>query len=256
MIITANSVPHSVDILKRFKPVYKRALAFVELMSGKIRVSDRGTESDKYSCTFTVIGDNVDIEALISDLNLESGQITIDTEGGKIFGPGIDHSSPFTCNIGGVFRYPVRDPLTTVIELTVMVVSPVIYDASVPIELPELYYQLPIERILSNQVTTFDSMTTGDYGRTKMFRNIIPTVNGPITKQSVKVKLKQCNEEMAKLHRFVADTRGDPFTLATNTHLELFLNSNSEDVIIKDFKFVPDGLKFWNVTMTLTNDVA
>ena len=69
------------------------------------------------------------------------------------------------------------------------------------------------------------------------------------------VRLKQKDSEFGQLHRYIANLRGASFTLNTNAHLELFLNSTSESVKVLNFKYKPDGIKYWDVEMELVNNV-
>lgn len=250
MIITANSVPHTVDIEKKFRPSFIRSLKFITSMSGKTQVSDRGADEDKYECTFTVIGDIADIDSLVTDLEAENGQITIDTEGLKIFGSGVDHSGTFICNIGGVIRNPIRDLVTSTVTLRVRVVSPIVYDGSIPVTLPALFYQWPVGREINHQTNEYDSLSIGDYGKAVKVDAVGDAIKGEIASFT----LKQKDSEFGELHRFVADTRGASFTLNTS-NLELFLGSTSESVKITRFDYVPDGFNFWDVTLTLVNNV-
>ena len=250
MIITANSVPHTVDIEKKFKPTYIRALKFITSMSGKTQDSDRGADADKYECTFTVIGDINDIDSLVADLEAENEQITIDTEGLKIFGSGIDHSGTFICNIGGIIRNPIRDLVTSTVTIRVRVVSPIVYDGSIPVTLPTLFYQWPVGREINHQSNEYDSLSIGDYGKAVKVDSLSVAVKGEIASFS----LKQKDSEFGQLHRFVADTRGSNFTINTS-NLELFLGSTSETVKITRFDYTPDGFNFWDVDITMVNNV-
>jgi len=251
MIITANSIANSVEVNSKFKPTYIRALKFITAMSGKTLVSDRGENADKYECTFTVVGGLDDISSLVTNLNAETGQIIIDTEGGKIFGSGIDYTGTFTCNVMNIIEYPIRDLVTALVTIKVRVVSPIVYNASIPTTLPELFYDWPVKRSINKQKTPFQALEQGDFGNSTR----VDSTGTPFNSQSVTVRLRATDEEFGQLHRFVADKRGDTFTLNTGVCLELFLNSTSESVIITNFKYTPDGFKFWNVEMTMVNNV-
>jgi len=252
MIINANGTNHTVNIEKKFKPVYTRALKFVTTLNGKTQVSDRGEDADKYDCTFTVIGDTAGINTLVSNLWLEKGQITIDTDGAKIFGTGIDHSGIFTCNIlSKPIAYPVRDLLTSTVKLRVRVVSAIVYNTSITAVLPTLFYQWPIGRDINVQKIPYDSISFGDYGVNVR----VDGAGNPIKSEIAKIKLKQTDDEFGQLHRAVALTRGATFELDTSVCLELFLGSTSTNVKILDFKYSPNGLKFWDVSITLANNV-
>jgi hypothetical protein len=250
MIITANGTPHTVDIEKRFRPVYIRALKFITSMSGKTQVSDRGANADKYECTFTVIGDIADIDALVADLENETEQITIDTEGLKIFGSGIDHSGTFICNVGGVVTDQIRDLVTSTVTLRVRVVSPIVYDSSIPVTLPTLYYQWPVGREVNRQSNEFDTISIGDYGKSIKVSGASTPIKGQVTT----FQLKQKADEFGQLHRFVADTRGSSFTINTS-NLEIFRGSTSETVKITRFDYTPDDFNFWDVTITMVANV-
>jgi len=251
MIITANSTPHTVDIRESFTPIFKRAIKFITSLNGKYQPSDRGAVSDKYECVFTVIGDIADINDLVDDLYLNSGQLTIDTQGGKIFGTGVDHSGTFTCNLLNKPKYPIRDLRTATVQLKVRVVSPIVYDSGIPATLPTLFYQWPVNREINVQKSPFDAIEVGDFGNVTR----VDSLGVAIKSEVANVKFKQKDDEFGRLHRFVAATRGDSFLLNTETCLELFLNSTSESVKIIDFKYKPDGIKYWDVTMKLVNNV-
>jgi hypothetical protein len=251
MIITANSVVHNVDIRKAFTPVYKRALKFITSLGGKTQVSDRGENSDKYECTFTVIGNTADINSLVSDLYENSGQITIDTEGGKIFGTGVDHSGVFTCNLLNKPVYPVRDLLTATVKIKVRVVSVIVYDSGIPATLPTLLYKWPVGREVNVQKSTFDTIDQGDFGQVVR----VDSSGDPIKAEVAKISLNQKEEDFGQLHRFVAAQRGNTVAINTNVCLELFLNSTSNNVKITKFTYKPDGFRNWDVSMTLVNNV-
>lgn len=248
MIITANGVQHNVDILTNFTPVYTRALKFDKTLSGKYYVSDRGPTNDKYSCKITVIGDDSDVTTLVDNLYREHGQTEVDTEGIKIFGDGIDHSNPFTCNFT-TNKYPIRNVRNTTLDITLVVVSEIVYDTSIPIELPELFYSYPVNRTLTPMKTNYDTMAYGDYGVMTKVDFLDNALKTEVLDISVSI---DCNE-FGKLHRYVADLRGDSFLLNTNSHFKTFLNSNSEEVKILKFSYKYDGPNYWKVKMSLTN---
>lgn len=252
MIITANGNAHTVDILKDYRPVYNRALKFFQSYNGKTQVSDRGANADKYKCSFTVIGDISDINDLVTDLYNETGQVTINTEGFKIFGSGIDHSGNFDCNISAQdYKYPIRDIKKSLIQLTVDVVSQIVYDSSVAIELPELLHQFPVDRSVSRRSNAFQSISYGDYGNsvsTDSTANVLES-------QVYPAKFNMRNADFAKLHRYVANLRGNSFTLNTNAHFEPFLGSTSESVKVLSFRYRPDGINRMNVEMELVNNI-
>jgi hypothetical protein len=251
MIITANGNNRTVNIRESFSPVFKRALKFITSMNGKNQVSDRGANSDKYECTFTVIGNTSDINTLVDDLYNNAGQILIDTQGGKIFGTGIDHSGVFTCNLLNDPVYPVRDLLTAIVKLKVRVVSPIVYDASITPELPTLFYQWPIKREVNVQKSNFDSIDQGDFGEVVR----VDRSGNPIKSEVCSISLRQKDDEFGKLHRYIADQRGSTISINTNLVLELFLNSTNNNVKVKGFTYKPDGIKYWSVSMTLVNNV-
>lgn len=249
MIITANGNAHSVDIRKGFKPKYIRALKFDKTLSGKYYVSDRGADSDKYTCKFTVIDEDTVITPLVKDLYSESGQITIDTEGFNIFGDGIDHSGLFICNYS-FKNYPITNIRTATVEIAVKVVSAIVYDSSVVAELPSLFYKYPVKRSISTYKNSYDSMAIGDYGN-----NVLVDYAGQNMKsEGLAVSITTDCNDFAKLHKFIAELRGDYFLLNNNEHFKPFLDSSSEYVKILKFDYSPNGEKYWNVSLTLTND--
>lgn len=252
MIITANAIQHNVDILKTFAPAFNPAFKFVKAMNGKYRGSDRGIEADKYSSTINIIGDISDINDLASNLRLEKGQITVDTEGAEIFGPAIDYTSPIICNIlNKPTSYPIRDLLTATLKLNVKPTTALTYDGAVPTTLPELFYQWPVSRQVGDGGQPFTTLKSGDFG------NSVLVDNGSVAIKSelAKVKFLMTTDEMAQLQRFVSVNRLATFLLTTEVCLELFLGSTSTTVMITDFKFAPSGINYWNSTLTLVNNV-
>ena len=249
--IYAGGAIHNVDIRKDFKPVYIRSLKFATAMNGKVQVSDRGDDADKYECTFTVIGDTADIETLAENIYKDVDQLLILTNGIKLFGEGLDHSGSFYVNlVSGVIDYPIRDLLTSTLTLKVRVVSAVTYDTSIPATLPDLHYQHPIKRKITSQKSYFDSIAFGDYGA--IYRG---AGSAPTKVEEVTVSLDMTSEQFGQLHRFVAVTRGDSFTLDTSVCLELFLNSTSTSVKITKFSYSPNDAKNWRASITLVNNV-
>jgi hypothetical protein len=252
MIITTSNGAHTVDILDDFFPKYIRALKFFESYSFKTKVSDRTALSDKYECSFTVIGDTADVNDLVFDLSIEKSQIIINTQGIAIFGTGIDHGTPFICNmIGRPVKYPVRDIRKTAFKVNVKVVSPVAYDSQYPTTLPRLFYQWPIARGFTRNRREFNSSLIGGEGVV----TIVDSEGVPLKGESAGIKVLMTNDEFGQLHRFVANLRGDSFTLDTETFLELFLQSSSEDVKMKVFKYRPKGFNLWEVDMVLVNNI-
>ena len=251
MIITADGNAKTVNIQKSFTPVFNRALKFITSLNGKSQVSDRGANADKYECTFTVIGNTADINALVTDLYNNTGQVLIDTEGSKIFGTGVDHSGVFTCNLLNKPVYPVRDLLTATVKLKVRVVSAIVYDLSIPATLPTLLYKWPIGREINVQKSQFDAIDQGDFGEVVR----VDSSGNPIKSEVAKISMKQKASEFGELHRYIADQRGNTIAINTNVCLELFLNSTSNNVKVTNFTYKPNGFNHWDVSMTLVNNV-
>jgi len=252
MIITTNGNSHTVDIQRTWTPLYKRAIKFYSSFSGVVDSSDRGSTSDKYSCTFTVIDETAIINSLVDDLSKEDTQITLDTEGVKLFGQGIDHSGLFTCNvINNSKPYPIINKLQSTMTITVTVVSAITYDSAYATTLPQFIYEWPIERNIEVIYSNFDTPSTGDYGTV--------SINDPdgniLNTETVKISMKLFNSEFGQLHRFIANQRASSFTLSTSSFLELFLNSNSENVIITNFTYKPIQYNLWAVTLSMTNSI-
>jgi len=247
MIITFSDLTaYTVDIEKSYQPAWFRAIKFYSSFSQSILNSDRGIDSDKYSCSFSIIGDIDDLKLIATSLNGEKKQITIDTEGEKIFGPAIDHTSVFTCNILNDVSYPIRDILTVTIPLSVQVVSPVVYDGAVSSILPELFYQLPVNRLISFHKRPFSATTQGDYGNMVRVDSSGDTINA----ETATIEINQTGDELAQLQKYLSTKRGDSFIITT-TNIELFLNSLSTSVIATAFSFRQTSVKFWTATLTL-----
>ena len=251
MIITANGNSKTVSIQKSYTPVFKRALKFITSLNGKTQVSDRGADADKYECTFTVIGNTADINLLVTDLYNNTGQVLIDTQGATIFGTGVDHSGVFTCNLLNKPVYPVRDLLTATVKLKVRVVSAIVYDSGIPATLPTLLYKWPINKEINVQKSQFDAIEQGEFGEVVR----VDSSGVPIKAEAVKVNIHLKEQEFGELHRYIADQRGSTIAINTNVCLELFLNSTSNNVKITNFTYKPDGIKHWDVSMTMVNNV-
>lgn len=251
MIITANGNSHTVDISAKFTPTYIRKIKFFNSLNGKTQVSDRGANSDKYECSFTVLDDTAKVEALVNDLYLNQGQITIDTEGGKIFGSGVDHSGVFTCNLLNKPSYPIRDLLTSSVNLKVRVVSAITYNLGIPATLPTLLYQWPVSREINVQKSNFDSIDFGDFGSVTR----VDSTGVSLKAETVKVKFNMKDSEFGQLHRYLAEQRGSTIAINTSAVLELFLNSTSNNVKVTQFNYAPNGFNFWDVELTLVNNV-
>jgi hypothetical protein len=141
--------------------------------------------------------------------------------------------------------------LTATVKLKVRVVSAIAYDLSIPATLPTLLYQWPIAREINVQKSQFDSIDQGDYGEVVR----VDSSGDPIKAEVAGIKLKMHDSEFGELHRYLADQRGDTIAINTNVCLELFLNSTSNNVKVTKFTYKPDGVKHWDVSMTLVNNV-
>lgn len=249
--IYANNIKHTVNIKKGFNPVYTPAIKFITAMNGVTTASDRGETADKYDVTFTVIGDTADIESLANDIYLEDNQVLLDSGDLRLFGQGIDHSLPYTCNVmNDPISYPMRDRITSTLTLKLRLLTAPIYDSSVSTSLPTILYSFPVYRKIDTFKSPWDSIARGDYG------NSVRTGGSSVIKSEiVTIQTRMKNSEFAQLHRFVANTRASTFQLDTNTCLELFLNSISTNVKIVKFSYAPDGIGFWKANLTLVNNV-
>jgi len=247
MIITFSDLTaYTVDIQPSYQPSWSRAIKFYSSFSQSLLSSDRGINSDKYNCSFSIIGDIDDLKLIATSLNSEKKQITIDTEGEKIFGPAIDHTSVFTCNILNEVSYPIRDILTSTLQISIQAVSNIVYDGSVSAVLPELFYQLPVNRLISFHKRPFSASTQGDYGNMVRVDNLGNVINA----ETATIVLDQTTEELAQLQKFLSTQRGYPFILTT-TNIELFLNSLSTSVVVTSFSFKQVNVKFWTASLTL-----
>jgi len=250
MIITANSIAHDVNVLSTFQPTYIPSFKWNKLLNGTYFSTDRGIDCDKYESKFTVIGDTADIETLAENIRLEKGQITLNIPEGRIFGEAILYSSDFTCNvIGKTISYPIRDKLTSILPLAVRVVSPIVY---VPLDghtLPtDIMYNYTIDRTTVNDVTIYDSICIGDYGRAIAIDDSSDIIKSEVTKISLTMK----NEAFENLQYFIAlQSRTADVTLNTISSLNLFLNTNPALVKFLSFSFKPKGVNYWDVTLTI-----
>lgn len=253
--IWANGQQHTVNIESGFTPKYTRALKFITALNGKTQVSDRGADSDRYEVKLKVIGDNADIEALADDIRADKNYILIDCYV-PIFGTGIDYTSGISVNVkNGVVVYPVRDLITSTLELDVKAIVPMSYDLTVSPTLPDLNIQHPVNRKIITKKTPFESMKIGAYDYDYGVSSMVQSGGSPIVSESVTFSVSCDSDDFAKIHRFVATTRGNSFTLDTSVCLELFLNSTSTSVKITNFSYKPDGVKNWKATFTMINNV-
>jgi hypothetical protein len=255
MIITINGNQYNIDILRNFKPVYKRGIKYKKLLNGTYYFSDREGTADKHETTITIIGDNSDIETIANELSSNTTQVTINTGGLKILGPAISHSSSLLFNvIGSSYVYPRRDKITSYIELRLRCVSKISY--AVAPALPSFVYDYGIDRIVSQNSNTFDSIgshydfVAHDYGKVTL-ANTDQGANTPLNSQTVSFNMTLKEDDMAGLQTFVYTTGADSFSISTTSALYLFLNSLTNDVKILSFTFEPDGPVFWKCSMTL-----
>lgn len=246
MIITTASNVFTVNVKSSFTPVWDRGIKFYESFRGKTLYSDRGINSDKFGSTITIVGSKADIESIANDITREISQITIALNGEPIFGTAIDYSSSFVCNVLNSVSYPIVDFVTAELELSVSVVSPIVYLGSVPSTLPDLVYDNEIERDISYKKTAFASPIQGDYGLTV----VTDGLRVPLYKEVAIVNVDLKSDTMAQLHKFLSIQRGTAFTLST-TNIKLFLNSTSNDVIVTNFTYKRSNLKFWKAELTL-----
>jgi hypothetical protein len=259
MIINVNGTSFDVKVLDKFVPTYSRAIKYEPMMNGSTYTSDRGVESDKYDTSITIIGDTEDMLLLVNDLILETNQITVSCNNEYIFGPALDYSTPFTCNvIGEPISFPVRDVLTTTISLKLRIVSQVVYDGTVSSSLPDIYYNLPVNRVTTLDRHTFNTISQGDFGVTTLIDNF----SNPINRRECTFTALHTKEEMSQLQKFVSTQRDRIFTWTTNKVLSLFDNPTNPDasnvyeygVKIKGFSFRPNGKLQWDSSITLIQD--
>jgi len=243
-----------VNVLKSFTPTYNRAIKSVPMLNGSTYMSDRGVESDKYTTQITIVGDNDDMFDLAEKILIEKKQITIECDKEYIFGPGLDYSSPITCNIiNEVVKFPMRDVLTTTIPLTLEIVSAVTYDPILSSLLPTIYYKFPVARQTTMNKHSYSSMSQGDYGTTVLLNSS----NEPSKRKQADFQSFHTQQEMGELQKFVSNQRANTFTWTTNEVLPMFDNPVLDvdvynyQVKILNFDFQPNGLLHWVSNITL-----
>jgi hypothetical protein len=246
MIITTSNNVFAVDVKSIFTPYWSRGIKFYESFSGKTLSSDRGINSDKFGSTFTIVGAKSEIENIANDITREISQITIQLDGEPIFGTAIDYSLPFVCNVVNKVSYPIVDFVTAELELTVSVVSPIVYLGAVPSTLPELIYDNQIARDVNYKKTAFSSPSLGDYGLTV----VTDGIRVPLYKEVAVVNVSLKSDKMSQLQKFLSIQRGDSFTLTTS-NIKLFLNSTSSNVIVTNFTYSRSNLKLWKAELKL-----
>jgi len=255
---SSGSANYNVDIKKGYKPLQSQSVEYVKTTNGQTQAYNRGATFDKFTSSFTIQGLKSDIFELSKKFKKNFNQIIITAEAGElIFGAGIDYTNTITCNSlsSSSINYSQQNLALAEIPLSVEALESnslqLAFDVAVSAVLPDLYYQVPVGKVINKRDLPFSAASFGDYGS-----NIEVDDSGePIFGFTINLTFSQTRLQAAQIEKYYNTHRSTPFVWPSLDCLDLFEGQATDNVMITALNTSPVDLDHWRVTMRIVTNV-
>ena len=249
----------SVNIVNSFKFQYAQKVDYIKVANGKTRAYNYGALADKWYSEITIIKDKESMELISQILSNDILEMTITlNEAEQIFGAGIDYTLPIACNITSPVRqFTQEDMAFSSIKLNLYALqytneTQLKYKDSIPTGLPQkLNFQLPIDRDIIKQESTFQSENFGIGGRIVE----LSASNKCSISQQISIVFDQTEEEQAQIEKFVSTQRSTPFIFSEADYVYLFKDQDVENVMLNGMISTRVSHNYWRTTLKMVTNV-